>query len=56
MLALARSASVATYIKKIKVPTLLVQGEKDTLFNLQESVATFRSLRSQGTPTRMIWQ
>ncbi|MEP6817678.1 MAG: alpha/beta fold hydrolase, partial [Marmoricola sp.] len=55
-LALARSASVATYIKKIKVPTLLVQGEKDTLFNLQESIATFRSLRAQGTPTRMIWQ
>lgn len=55
-LALARSASVSTYVKKIKIPTLLVQGEKDTLFNLQESIATFRSLRAQGTPTRMIWQ
>jgi predicted acyl esterase len=55
-LALARSASVSSYVKRIKVPTLLVQGEKDTLFNLQESIATFRSLRAQGTPTRMVWQ
>ncbi len=55
-LKLARHASVATYIHKIKVPTLLVQGQADTLFNLQESLATFRSLRAQGTPTRMIWQ
>lgn len=55
-LALARHASVSSYIHKIKVPTLLVQGQQDTLFNLQEAVATFRSLRHQGTPTRMIWQ
>lgn len=55
-LKLARHASVSSYIHKIKVPTLLVQGQQDTLFNLQEAVATFRSLRHQGTPTRMIWQ
>ena len=30
-------------------PTLLVQGENDTLFNLQEAVATYRALRAQGT-------
>ncbi len=55
-LSLARHASVATYLKRIKAPTLLVQGQKDTLFNLQEAVATFRGLRSQGTPVRMVWQ
>jgi predicted acyl esterase len=55
-IALARHASVATYMSKIKAPTLLVQGQRDTLFNLQESVATYRALRAQGTPTRMIWQ
>ncbi|HEY3527804.1 MAG TPA: CocE/NonD family hydrolase [Nocardioides sp.] len=55
-LALARHASVATYADKVKAPTLLVQGEKDTLFNLQEAVSTFHALRSQGTPVRMVWQ
>ena len=55
-LALARHASVSTYMSKIKVPTLLVQGQRDTLFNLQEAAATFHALRAQGTPTRMVWQ
>ncbi len=54
-LAFARHASVASYVSRIKVPTLLVQGEHDTLFNLQEAVATFRALRDQGTEARMVW-
>ena len=52
----ARRASVASYVWRIDVPTLLVQGQNDTLFDLQEAVATYESLRRQGTPTRMIWQ
>ena len=55
-LELARHASVSTYLKRVTAPTLVVQGQKDTLFNLQEAVATFRGLRAQGTPTRMVWQ
>ncbi len=55
-LALARHASVASYLKRVQAPTLLSQGQNDTLFNLQEAVATFRALRRQGTPARMIWQ
>jgi ABC-2 type transport system ATP-binding protein len=55
-LELARHASVSTYLKKVTAPTLVVQGQKDTLFNLQEAVATFQGLRAQGTPTRMVWQ
>lgn len=53
---LARDASVASYVGRIRIPTLLVQGENDTLFNLQEAVATYEALRAQGTPTKMIWQ
>jgi ABC-2 type transport system ATP-binding protein len=53
-LALARHASVASYADKVKAPTLLVQGEKDTLFNLQEAVATFHAFRALGTPVRMV--
>jgi predicted acyl esterase len=55
-LALARHASVSTYAARVKAPTLLVQGERDTLFNLQEAVATFHTFQAQGTPVRMVWQ
>ena len=53
---MAARASVASYIERIKAPTLVVQGQKDTLFNLQEAVATFRGLRRNGTEARMVWQ
>lgn len=53
---LARHASVATYARRVKAPTLVVQGQADTLFNLQEAVATFRTFRAQGTEARMVWQ
>ena len=49
-LALARHASVSTYMKKVTVPTLLVQGQKDTLFNLQEAVATYKCAAGAGHP------
>jgi len=52
----ARHASVSSYVDRIRIPTLLVQGENDTLFNLQEATATYRALRAQGTPVKMIWQ
>lgn len=51
-----RHASVESYMTRIKIPVLLVQGEKDTLFNLNEAAATYRALRRQGTPVTMIWQ
>ncbi|MDQ1617168.1 MAG: hypothetical protein QOJ60_3107 [Actinomycetota bacterium] len=54
--AFARHASVTSYLSRIRIPTLLAQGENDTLFDLQEAVATYRGLRAQGTPVKMIWQ
>jgi putative CocE/NonD family hydrolase len=51
-----RSNSVATYVSDIRVPTLIGQGQADTLFNLQESVATYTALRAQGTPVSLVWQ
>lgn len=56
MRAIAERSSVAHYLDRVKAPTLLVQGQKDTLFNLQEAVATYRGLKRQGTPVRMVWQ
>lgn len=54
--ALLRHASVASYIERIRIPTLLSQGQSDTLFDLQEAVATYRALRSRGTPVKMLWR
>jgi ABC-2 type transport system ATP-binding protein len=51
-----RHASVASYLPKIKIPVYLLQGETDTLFNLNEAVANYQALRAQGTPVKMIWQ
>jgi predicted acyl esterase len=54
--AFLRHASVATYADRVRVPTLLIQGQKDTLFNLNEAAATYDALRAQGTEVSMIWQ
>jgi predicted acyl esterase len=52
----AHHASVSSYLGRIRIPVLLIQGENDTLFNLNEAIATYRALRAQGTPVKMIWQ
>ncbi len=47
---------MVSYIGDIRVPTLIGQGQADTLFNLQESVATYTALQRQGTPVALVWQ
>ncbi len=56
MLAYARGVSPVSYVDRINAPTLLVQGQADTLFNLNEARATYDRLRERGVDTRMIWQ
>ncbi|MFJ4466061.1 CocE/NonD family hydrolase [Streptomyces sp. NPDC089424] len=56
LLSYARSVSPASYLHRVKAPTLLVQGQADTLFNLGEATRTYRTLRARGTPVKMIWQ
>jgi len=56
MLAYTRSVSPASYLSGVTAPTLLVQGQADSLFNLNEATATYRALEAQGTTTKMIWQ
>jgi hypothetical protein len=51
-----RHASVASFSDEIRIPTLLVQGQADTLFNLQEAVATYRALRVRGVAVKMVWR
>lgn len=56
MLEYARSVSPVDYLGKVKAPTLLVQGQADSLFNLNEATATYETLKAQGTTAKMIWQ
>ncbi|MFE5589521.1 CocE/NonD family hydrolase [Streptomyces sp. NPDC056549] len=56
MLAYARSVSPVSYLDWITAPTLVVQGQSDSLFNLNEARATYDRLRERGVDTRMIWQ
>ncbi|MFF4871220.1 CocE/NonD family hydrolase [Streptomyces sp. NPDC000961] len=56
MLAYARSVSPVSYLDRVTAPTLIVQGQSDTLFNLNEARATYDRLRERGVDTRMIWQ
>ncbi|MFD7013603.1 CocE/NonD family hydrolase [Streptomyces sp. NPDC059928] len=52
----ARSVSPAGYLDRVEAPTLLIQGQTDSLFNLNEATATYHTLKEQGTTTKMIWQ
>lgn len=51
-----RDASVASYIDRIDVPVLLIQGQHDTLFNLNEAAATYQALQERHVEVKMIWQ
>lgn len=52
----ARSVSPVGYLDQIEAPTLLIQGQTDALFNLNEATATYDALKENGTTTKMIWQ
>jgi ABC-2 type transport system ATP-binding protein len=54
-LALLRKSSPATVLDKIKAPTLLIQGEVDTLFPLSEADANAHGIAANGTPVRVAW-
>ncbi|RJQ85003.1 alpha/beta fold hydrolase [Amycolatopsis panacis] len=52
---LLRRISPASVTNRITVPTLLVQGENDTLFGLDQSDATARQVTAAGGSVRTIW-
>jgi predicted acyl esterase len=55
-LTFSRHASVGSFLPDIKIPTLLAQGQADTLFNLNESVATYEGLKARGVPVKLMWE
>jgi ABC-2 type transport system ATP-binding protein len=40
---------------RITAPTLLVQGESDTLFGLDQADANAREIAANGTPVKVVW-
>jgi len=54
-LALLHADSIASVVGRLHAPTLLMQGETDTLFPLAEADATATALRAQGTPVAVTW-
>jgi ABC-2 type transport system ATP-binding protein len=54
--ALLRSDSMVGFYRRIRAPSLLMQGEADTLFNVDEAVANYEELKSEGVPVKLVLQ
>ncbi len=52
---LLRSVSPVTVTDKITQPTMLVQGEQDTLFGLDQADATARQISAAGAKVKVVW-
>jgi ABC-2 type transport system ATP-binding protein len=53
--ALLAKSSPKTVVGRITAPTLLVQGERDTLFGLDQSDANARAIAANGTTVAVTW-
>ncbi|GAC1538461.1 MAG: hypothetical protein NVS3B12_23600 [Acidimicrobiales bacterium] len=54
--ALLRHASAASFMSKIRVPTMLLQGEADSLFNINDAVANYNGIKANGVPVKLVIQ
>ncbi|HEX5994851.1 MAG TPA: alpha/beta fold hydrolase [Jiangellales bacterium] len=54
-IALLRQSSPAPTLSRITAPTLLIQGQADSLFPLSDAEANYRAIAATGTPVRMDW-
>jgi ABC-2 type transport system ATP-binding protein len=55
LLELLAASSPARVLYQIHAPTLLIQGESDSLFPLDEAVANARGIAAAGTPVKVVW-
>ncbi|HEX7535816.1 MAG TPA: alpha/beta fold hydrolase, partial [Dermatophilaceae bacterium] len=56
ILSLLKASSPAGVLSRITAPTLLSQGEQDSLFPLDQVAANARGIAANGTPTKVIWR
>ncbi|MEV4554621.1 CocE/NonD family hydrolase [Nonomuraea wenchangensis] len=52
---LLRASSPVTVANRIKAPTLLLQGQRDSLFPLSHADANAKAIASAGTPVSIAW-
>jgi ABC-2 type transport system ATP-binding protein len=55
ILALLRASSPASVLDRVTAPTLLVQGQSDSLFPLSEGDANAAGIAANGTPVKTVW-
>src|SRR5215470_16816376 len=48
-------SSPASVAGRMRAPTLLVQGESDSLFGLDQADANYQAIRRNGAPVNMVW-
>ncbi|HEY2284654.1 MAG TPA: CocE/NonD family hydrolase, partial [Streptosporangiaceae bacterium] len=48
-------SSPASVAGRLDAPTLLIQGEHDSLFGLDQADATYRAVRRNGAPAAVVW-
>ncbi|MEY2513101.1 MAG: type transport system ATP-binding protein [bacterium] len=51
----ATSRGPGALVGQIRAPTLLMQGTPDTLFGLDQAIATYAALRANDVPAKMLW-
>ncbi|MEV0145802.1 MULTISPECIES: CocE/NonD family hydrolase [unclassified Nonomuraea] len=54
-IAVLRASSPVTVAGRIKAPTLLLQGQRDSLFPLGQADANARAIAAAGTPVSVAW-
>jgi ABC-2 type transport system ATP-binding protein len=54
-IALLQRSSPASVADRMAAPTLLIQGEHDSLFDLGQADANYRAIRRNGGPAAMVW-
>jgi ABC-2 type transport system ATP-binding protein len=54
-IALLLRSSPASVESRMDAPTLLIQGEHDSLFDLRQADANYRAVRRNGGPASMVW-
>ena len=42
-------------LSNIDIPTLLIQGQSDTLFTPNEAAANYTAIKANGAPVKMVW-
>src|SRR5215468_11763741 len=48
-------SSPASVASRMRAPTLLIQGENDSLFGLDQANANYQAIRRNGAPVNMVW-